>query len=88
MLDSQDQLTKTKSTAQAERAEPALPCAIVIFGAAGDLTKRLIVPALYNLTSARQLANGFQLVGVDHAMMASSTLTISIRAHGDGLPNG
>jgi glucose-6-phosphate 1-dehydrogenase len=39
----------------------------VIFGAAGDLTKRLVVPALYNLTTARQLSNSFQLVGVDRA---------------------
>ena len=29
--------------------EPPPSCAIVIFGANGDLTKRLIVPALYNL---------------------------------------
>ena len=28
---------------------------MVIFGAAGDLTKRLVVPALYNLANARQL---------------------------------
>src|SRR5262249_14398698 len=39
----------------------------VIFGAAGDLTKRLVVPALYNLVNAKQLSNGFQLVGVDHS---------------------
>ena len=26
-------------------ADPAPPCAMVIFGAAGDLTKRLVVPA-------------------------------------------
>src|SRR5439155_876958 len=45
----------------------APPCAMVIFGAAGDLTKRLVVPALYNLTTTRQLPNGFQLVGVDRA---------------------
>ena len=25
------------------------PCIMVIFGASGDLTKRLLVPALYNL---------------------------------------
>src|ERR1700733_8016955 len=43
------------------------PCAMVIFGAAGDLTKRLVVPALYNLTTTRQLPDGFQLVGVDRA---------------------
>ena len=40
---------------------------MVIFGAAGDLTKRLVVPALYNLVSARRLAEDFQLVGVDLA---------------------
>ena len=40
---------------------------MVIFGADGDLTKRLIVPALYNLVKAKRLSNGFQLVGVDLA---------------------
>jgi len=40
---------------------------MVIFGAAGDLTKRLVVPALYNLVGAKRLAKGFRLVGVDLA---------------------
>src|SRR4051794_24552589 len=31
------------------KAQPPGPCAMVIFGAGGDLTKRLLVPALYNL---------------------------------------
>ena len=53
--------------AQIENAAVAPPCAMVIFGAAGDLTKRLVVPALYNLTTTRQLSDGFQLVGVDRA---------------------
>ena len=30
-------------------AKPAPPCIIVIFGASGDLTKRKLIPALYNL---------------------------------------
>jgi len=42
------------------------PGAIVIFGANGDLTKRLVVPALYNLAKARQLPDRFAIVGVDH----------------------
>src|SRR5579883_1810556 len=45
----------------------APPCAMVIFGAAGDLTKRLVVPALYNLVNAGRLSAGFHLVGVDLA---------------------
>jgi glucose-6-phosphate 1-dehydrogenase len=47
------------------KAPAAPPCAMVIFGAAGDLTKRLVVPALYNLAHSGQLSEGFQLVGVD-----------------------
>ena len=31
------------------KARPADPCCLVIFGASGDLTHRLLVPALYNL---------------------------------------
>ena len=50
-----------------ESAVVAPPCAMVIFGAAGDLTKRLVVPALYNLVAARRLSEGFRLVGVDLA---------------------
>jgi len=45
----------------------APPCAMVIFGAAGDLTKRLVVPALYDLVDAKRLSGGFRVVGVDLA---------------------
>jgi glucose-6-phosphate 1-dehydrogenase len=48
-------------------SETAPPCTMIIFGAAGDLTKRLVVPALYTLSLGKQLADGFQLVGVDLA---------------------
>ena len=47
--------------------QPAGPCALVIFGAAGDLTKRLVVPALYNLTCAQLLPEEFAIVGFDLA---------------------
>jgi glucose-6-phosphate 1-dehydrogenase len=47
-------------------AKSVPPCAMVLFGANGDLTKRLVVPALYNLAKAKQLPPKFALVGVDH----------------------
>ena len=40
---------------------------MVIFGAAGDLTKRLVAPALYNLSRFKRLSGRFRLVGVDLA---------------------
>ena len=67
MVGRQGQLRRTNGGAQADSAAVAPPCAMVIFGADGDLTKRLIVPALYNLVKAKRLSNGFQLVGVDLA---------------------
>ena len=46
---------------------PCAPCcALVIFGANGDLTKRLIVPALYNLARQNLLPERFAIVGFDH----------------------
>ncbi|MFL5238240.1 MAG: glucose-6-phosphate dehydrogenase [Rhizomicrobium sp.] len=41
-------------------------CALVIFGAGGDLTKRLITPALYNLAKQDLLPERFAILGVDH----------------------
>jgi glucose-6-phosphate 1-dehydrogenase len=38
----------------------------VVFGANGDLTRRLLVPALYNLVGQDLLPDGFQVLGVDH----------------------
>jgi glucose-6-phosphate 1-dehydrogenase len=52
---------------RASGTKPAGPCALVIFGAAGDLTKRLVVPALYNLAHAKLLPQEFAIVGFDLA---------------------
>ena len=45
-----------------ERRTPE--CAIVIFGASGDLTKRKLMPALYRLAYDRRLSAGFAVIGV------------------------
>jgi glucose-6-phosphate 1-dehydrogenase len=47
-----------------DKPQPAGPCAFVIFGASGDLTKRLLVPALFHLKRANLLPEHFALVGV------------------------
>jgi glucose-6-phosphate 1-dehydrogenase len=49
------------------QAKPADPCAMVIFGATGDLTKRLVMPALYNLSRTKMLPEQFALIGVARA---------------------
>src|ERR1700736_3285217 len=40
------------------------PCVVVLFGAAGDLTKRKLAPALYNLAKANLLPKNFAVVGI------------------------
>ena len=44
------------------RAMPQ-PCAVVIFGATGDLTHRKLVPALYNLAADGALPPAVSVVG-------------------------
>ncbi len=39
------------------------PCAMVIFGASGDLTKRKLMPSLYNLAAANLLPRQFAIIG-------------------------
>src|SRR6266498_5126215 len=45
------------------------PCIMVIFGAAGDLTKRKLIPALYNLKKSNLLSDNFAVIGVARAEM-------------------
>ena len=42
---------------------PADACVMVIFGATGDLTRRKLIPALYNLASGKLLSSEFAIVG-------------------------
>ena len=68
-----DRPTRMPQTAQVvqspprRQAKPADPCAMVIFGATGDLTKRLVIPALYNLSRTKVLPEHFALIGVARA---------------------
>jgi glucose-6-phosphate 1-dehydrogenase len=52
-----------ENNGQAQTAgKPADPCVMVIFGATGDLTKRKLFPALYNLAKGNLLSREFAIV--------------------------
>ena len=51
-----------------ERRAP--PCAIVIFGANGDLTKRKLMPALYRLAYERRIPAEFAVIGNSRTAMS------------------
>src|SRR5262249_11260343 len=52
-----------------EELMKADPCLIVIFGASGDLTKRKLIPALFNLYCTGSLSQ-FQVLGVGSGQMS------------------
>jgi glucose-6-phosphate 1-dehydrogenase len=56
----------TTTAAKAPSGRQVPPATLTIFGAGGDLTKRLVVPALYNLVRAGKLPDEFAIIGVDH----------------------
>jgi glucose-6-phosphate 1-dehydrogenase len=65
-----------------ESGRPAHPCIMVIFGACGDLTKRKLIPALYNLAKSDLLPRNFAIIGIslqessDEAFRAKATKDI------------
>jgi glucose-6-phosphate 1-dehydrogenase len=64
------------------RPHPPEPCAMVLFGAGGDLTHRLVFPALYNLSRTGLLPANFALIGVD---LADHTTDDWVKTTTDGL---
>ena len=57
-----DRLGGAQGLAQAPKAPPTT---LVIFGAGGDLTRRLLMPSLYNLCLAGLLHDDFKVIAVD-----------------------
>jgi glucose-6-phosphate 1-dehydrogenase len=65
-------LATAKSSPPPPGKHPAPPCTLVIFGAAGDLTKRLLMPALYNLSADGLLDDKMKIIGVNHGELETS----------------
>jgi len=63
--------TEAKNTDAALKEHCAASCVMVIFGASGDLCKRLLMPALYNLACDGLLPEGFAVVGMATSAISS-----------------
>src|SRR3981189_1119346 len=57
---------------------PEIACTLVIFGGAGDLTKRLLMPAVYNLKRGGLLPEKFALVGVARTEMTTEKFRVEV----------
>src|SRR5215468_6381879 len=63
-------------------AQPSLPkadsCILVIFGATGDLTRRKLIPALYDLACVGCMSPHFDIVGVGRKPLSDEELRESL----------
>jgi glucose-6-phosphate 1-dehydrogenase len=55
------------------------PCNIVFFGATGDLTKRMLMPAMYNLRLGDILPSNFGIIGFSRQDMTSEQFRDSMK---------
>ena len=56
------------------------PCVLVIFGASGDLARRKLLPAIYNLAEAGLLPEPFTIAGVARPTLAEDAYRTDVRA--------
>src|SRR3972149_4221564 len=54
-------------------------CVLTIFGASGDLTKRKLIPALYNLALENRLREHFAVVGCARSESSHESFRTKIR---------
>src|SRR5438045_6873207 len=62
------------------RFERRVPeCAIIIFGASGDLSKRKLLPALYRLAYERRLPSTFSIIGTSRSPLSDDAFREKMR---------
>jgi len=64
---------------EAQPLPTAEPSILVIFGGSGDLTRRKLLPAVFDLTSAGCTDKGFDIVGVGLPAMSDDEFKIAMR---------
>lgn len=62
-----------------ESLPPADPCTLIIFGGSGDLARRRLIPALYNLLLDGLLPAKFAVLGLGRRTMSDEEYRASLR---------
>ncbi len=69
--------TAVMNSAQRSASQTAEPCAIILFGASGDLARRKVVPALYDIAAHDALAERYAIVGFARTPMTDEAFRTS-----------
>ena len=62
-----------------ETLSPVEPCTVVIFGGSGDLARRRLIPALYNLLLDGLLPSNYIVLGLGRTAMSDEEFRASVR---------
>nr|WP_281289241.1 glucose-6-phosphate dehydrogenase [Nesterenkonia populi] len=62
-------------------SKPAGPCAVVMFGVTGDLARKKLLPAVYDLANRGLLPKGFSLVGYGRRNWTHQQFAEEVEAH-------
>jgi glucose-6-phosphate 1-dehydrogenase len=49
------------------------PCAVILFGASGDLAKRKVIPAMYNMAQSKSLGERYAIIGFARTPMTDDS---------------
>jgi len=74
-----DRLSTRAARSARSQARVADPCVVVIFGASGDLARRKLLPAFYNLAKSHLVPDQFAIVGVARTAMTQEQFRESVR---------
>jgi len=56
----------------------AEPCTVILFGASGDLAKRKVIPAMYDLAAHNALGPRYAIVGFARTAMTEDAFRASL----------
>src|SRR5260370_24110947 len=56
----------------------AEPCTVILFGASGDLAKRKVIPAMYDLATHNALGPRYAIVGFARTAMSEETFRAAL----------
>src|ERR1700745_128117 len=71
-------MTPDSSKPSAGYSEAVEPCAVVIFGASGDLAKRKVIPAMYDLAQHNSLGERYAIIGFARTPMTDESFRTTI----------
>ena len=77
--------TRSLAPASDSGSPPGDPCIMVLFGAGGDLTKRLLMPAIYNLACDGLLPESFAIIGADRTDLTAEQFRAKMSDEKDGI---